>query len=483
MGKKNRNTGNNNANPEIDVTLGDVGTEPGIEDAAEQLEEGVSEQPLDETLDSVTGADTESHSLELGEPSGGGLDLDLGDDQGADADVFPDDVPDSDGDESEDDATADGGVILDPAEPELVNEGGVEVVVGADDDAASDDADVQGPDDDSVEADVEEAPVVEVTDLRAQLTGKLPDSAIASWPEEYLVLYSKTGKYPDLTKRGNLPIDIRRTSKTREWEGSALEDWLEGLVKTPRGCDEELIITEIYRRWKLPGNWPAAAAKEYVLNGVRPAMTADGLLLEDETRNNSPVAHWPYRALRAALLGDIDSRFTKDELVDQLRQRLGLNSSFSETALLKDLDTTPEVSMDDVLLKAKLEEYKVAMTANPHYLTEETAADAQKMLYEAIRKVMKRDPADFTEGWLILLDFINVEFNTLFYPERARKGWSALKMNRNTLSTFEDLLTLMIFSREPRTRKAAAEIYKPQQILRWVPNEQERSNVINFYHS
>ena len=493
MGKKQRNAGTPDESNEVDVTLGGAGAEPGAEADASELV-----QPLSPEL-----VVSQPQALIEGEE---GLVGDETDGKPTEVTVSIQDLSEVvelpvEGDEKAEEQDK-------PAIDPIVEVPAGEITSGLEEDPKEDtiepgDEKEDQPEDedeqdlsadeelthaaeylDNLDTAVEDATSLEAADdLRTELTGHLPDSAIASWPEEYLILYKRTGKYPDLTKRGNLPVDIRRKGDLRVWSGSELEDWLDGFILTPRGVEPEDIQAEIYKRWKLPGNWPLAAAKAYIFNGEKPEYTKSGVLVDDATRNNSAIAHWSYKDLRAALLGEIESRFSKDELVSHLRQRMGLNESFGETALLKDLEQQPEVSMDDVLLKAKLEEYRVAMTKNPQYLTEETAGKAQKMLYDAIRKVMKRDPADFTEGWLILLNFINVEYNKLFYPERARIGWSQVGLNKTALSTFEDLLTLMIFSREPRTRKSAAQIYKPEQILRHVPNEQERQNVINFYQA
>ena len=518
MGKKNRNAGTGNENNQVDVNVGGAGAESGAQADATQLDgtlppelvvsqareegltgeedeglvgdesdgkpadfENVTESPT--PFEPTSASDLHQEIIEL--PVEGGEKAE----EQSDAPVDEESATEPQGRYV--DALLDPKLVLEQGQPQIDPEyGGIPGFVAEAGEEQEEEEEPTADEElahaaehlDNLDTAVEDATSLEVaTDLRTELAAVLPEIAVRAWPEEYLILYKKTGKFPDLTKRGNLPIDIRRKGDLRVWTSTELEDWLDGFIKTPNDVEPEAIQAEVFKRWKLPGNWTLDAAKAYIFKGEKPAYTKSGVLVEDATRNNSAIAHWSYKDLRAALLGEIESRFSKDELVSHLRQRMGLNDSFGETALLKDLEQQPEVSMDNVLLQAKLEEYKVAMTKNPQYLTEETAGKAQKMLYEAIRKVMKRDPADFTEGWLILLNFINVEYNKLFYPERARLGWSQVGLNKTALTTFEDLLTLMIFSREPRTRKAAAQIYKPEQILRHVPDERERQNVINFY--
>lgn len=137
--------------------------------------------------------------------------------------------------------------------------------------------------------------------------------------------------------------------------------------------------------------------------------------------------------------------------------------------------------MDMVVLKHKLEEYKTAMTQHGPHLTEATAAKAQLMLYKVIRDVMKQDPATFAEGWLIILNWINVEYNTLFNMGRAYYGWSKISLSKPALTSFEELLGLMIDTRTPAARIAGTGFRNVETILRHIPSEEERQNIIQFY--
>ena len=137
--------------------------------------------------------------------------------------------------------------------------------------------------------------------------------------------------------------------------------------------------------------------------------------------------------------------------------------------------------MDNVILRSKLEEYKVGFTKNPTHLTEKTAGDCQGMLYKAVRDVMRREYADFAEGWNIILDFINDHYALLFSAEKARRGWPSVALSSQQLALFEDVLTLMIHTRDPKYRAQAAATYNLETILRHLPIESERRNLFMYY--
>ena len=138
--------------------------------------------------------------------------------------------------------------------------------------------------------------------------------------------------------------------------------------------------------------------------------------------------------------------------------------------------------MYNSILRAKLDEYKTAITKNPGTQTEKTAGDCQTMLYKAIRQVTKRDHNEFVEGWNIILDFVNVNHSALFAPEKARRGWSQVALGKNQLQLFEDLLTLIIHTREPGNRSAMSKTYNLEVVLRHLPEENERQNFFMYYN-
>ena len=320
--------------------------------------------------------------------------------------------------------------------------------------------------------------------LRDELKGVLPEDALAAWSDEALLLYKEKGVWVEKTLRGNWVIDIRRTRALGEWPATALQDWLDGGVATPKGVDEDLIWEEVYKRFKVPGNFTHEAAKAYVINGVTPELTKSGLLKQDATRALKSILHWTYAELRGALLGEFEHDHSQDDLLVQLRRRLGLNDTYAGDRLLAGLEeASQEANVNDTLLKSTLQEYAALMTKYGANLTETAAGAGQRMLNNAIRNVMKRDYIGFHEGWNIILDFVNTNYNALFTPDKARRGWGQTGLTGQQLAIYENLLTLIIATRAPVGRKQNAEMFNFDTILRYVAKEQERTNIVTYYGS
>lgn len=376
---------------------------------------------------------------------------------------------------------------LDQIEPELASEDNG-VIEGEEAVAETTEVPQEGP----LEDVVEEAPAVDpvadsgvrrTTDmLRSEVRLVASEDRAAAWSREQLLTFLETGVQPEKTRRGNWPYDERRARGANYWSASELLDWLEEKISTPQGISVDQIWDEIYLRYKIEGNWSNTAAKNYILQGELPERTPEGLLIDDRFRNIKPASQWTYKELRAAIRGTISSSHEREVLIKELRKRLGLTESYGEALLLRSLETDKtESSMNNSLLTAKLEEYRNAMSRGGRHLTDDLAAAAQTMFYKTIRQVMGRDYSEFHEGWVIILDFINENYNRFFTPATARRGWNRLSLAPAARATFEDLLTLMIHTRSPINRVGEAKLYNLDQILRYVASEKERQNILTFY--
>jgi len=314
----------------------------------------------------------------------------------------------------------------------------------------------------------------------APMVGKDPSEA---WSREDMLLYLVKGVYPSKTVRNNWIYDARRSDRVKTWSTSVLLDFIEERLQLDPHLDMSAIWDEAFARYKVPTTWTVEAFREYVCNGSVPEYTAKGVLINDRQREQKQVHHLTFRELRAALLGEIKTQFNHEQLLSQYRKRLGITESYSEERLLDEMPNQPdEVSMDNSILRAKLDEYKQAITKNPGTQSEETAGACQTMLYKAIRDVTKRPYGEFVEGWNIILDFVNENYSALFDPYKARRGWSQVALGKSQLQLFEDLLTVVIATREPGNR-AAKLSHNLEIVLRHLPNENERQNFFMYYSS
>jgi hypothetical protein len=317
--------------------------------------------------------------------------------------------------------------------------------------------------------------------LRVDLLPKVGMDAAEAWSREEMLLYLLKGVYPKKTARGNWIYDSRRGQRVKAWKASEILDFIEEKLVLDQHTDVGLVWEEAYTRYKVPVSWTIEAFREYVCKGSVPEYTANGVLINDRQRDQKQLGHLTFREIRAALLGNITTQFSHEQLMSQYRARLGLSESYSEERLLKEMPTQPdEVSMDNSILRAKLDEYKTAISKNPGTLTEETAGACQGMLYKAVRDVTKREFNEFVEGWNIILDFVNENYAALFDPYKARRGWSQVQLSKPQLTLFEDLLTVMISTREPGNR-ASKLSHNLEIVLRHLPEENERQNFFMYY--
>lgn len=321
-----------------------------------------------------------------------------------------------------------------------------------------------------------------LADLRAKIKTALGDEPAAAWSREDILLYLQVGAYPAKTQRGNWVYDSRRTALVTAWTADELLDFVEGRLKFDTHFDQGLAWEEAYRRYKAPPAWTHDDFREYVCTGVKPDYTASGLLVNDRQRDNKRPGHLTFKEIRGALLGEIEIKVPREELMAQYRLRMNVGNGFSDDRLLQSLASSPtEVSMDNTFLVAKLEEYKTAMTRNEDTLSEATAGQAQAMLYKAVRALLKREFNEFNEGWNLLLDFVNENYAALFDPYKARRGWSQINLNATQLRFFEDLMSLVIATRDPIGRSNAARAYNLEVVMHHLPEENERQNLQVYY--
>lgn len=317
--------------------------------------------------------------------------------------------------------------------------------------------------------------------VREELKGVLPADYLAAWTDEDILAYKDVGITVPKTKDGFWVRDRRRGVNPRKWPSLELRAALRGELVYPRQVSEEDIYEALIIKYGLPGNWEYADVITFLDTGEKPAYTEAGVLIRDRSRALKRLDHWTCKELKAALVGQIESKYDKEALLKVLKPRLGLSETYASGFLLKNLDVTTESTMNNTLLASKLEEYKQARTKPGARLTEKSQGEAQGILYDAIRRTMKRESHEFKEGWCLILDFVHANNAKLFDGAKAFVGWAQIPMKGTQAQTFEDLLTLICATANPAERKSGAAKYQLKTILQYVVNEQERNNIIAFY--
>lgn len=305
------------------------------------------------------------------------------------------------------------------------------------------------------------------------------------WTENDAKLYLEVGKIPDKTKRGNWVNSATRSNDTKQWSDGELLDWADGLLPLPNGVIEDDVWDQIRAHYKIPGNWTDESIRTFLTRGIKPQEIEPGVLLDDKIRNEKSLNQLTFTDMRLHLEDKVALNFTKEQLVGEIKRRLKLTTNFLDDGLLASLPSIEkDVSMNNMLVHAKLKEYKQARkeVIQGKKPSESTHAIAQAMLFNTLIAVMSRkDYREFVEGFEIILDFINIEYEGLFDPLNCMMGIRVASISKNDKDTFSDLLNLMIHTRQPQRRRVKARLYNLNTILRNVRNEVQRNNVIQYY--
>lgn len=305
---------------------------------------------------------------------------------------------------------------------------------------------------------------------------------VKHWTDKEVDVYLEVGKVPDKTKRGVWVNDILRGVNLKQWSQEALLDWVDGFIKAPEGRDPSELWEEIYIRWSIPGNWEDEDIRIFLKSGKKPEEVEPGILKNDKIRNSKDLGQLNYTDFRLILNKIVESPFTDEEIINEIRSRMKLSADFPSARILETLPfVEADRSMSDNLLTSKLQEYKTARLQAGPKTSIQTHAAAQTGLFKTIMMVMDREYPAFVKGWDEILDFINKEYSVLFSELNGAMGISQTSLSATEKMIFSDLLNLMIHTRKPGRRQMEARIYNLQTILRNVKSDRRRENVIQYY--
>lgn len=323
---------------------------------------------------------------------------------------------------------------------------------------------------------------IDVPTLLASLEGRLEVRAIAEWPIRTLAAYEATGERISITPRGNYVQSRIRPLKPSQWSVGELMDWVEGLIVPHRTTRPEELWQEIYVRWGIPNNYTTDAATILLLTHQHPECTDAGLLIEDRRRVDAPLIDLTYTELMSMYLGDIATDYNPR----QLRKRIMSVARVVTDAQFQGL--VDEFSQGVVNMSALSDQILGAFEARKELyrkygkrVTDDQLAINTKAIYNNLRRVMKADYADFADTWRQILKFVDTHYTTVFHPAQIRRGWPQLDLTGGNLHVLDRLLTLMVGTRNPATRRADARFYKLDYILEYITNAKERENIIAFY--
>lgn len=305
---------------------------------------------------------------------------------------------------------------------------------------------------------------------------------VKHWTDMNVTLYLEVGKIPEKTKRGCWVEDILRGTTLSKWSQEALLDWLDQQIPTPDGRDSDEMWHEIIVRWKIPGNWEEADILTFLKTGTRPEEVEPGVLRNDKLRNAKTIEQLSYTDFRLILNKLVDSRYSDDEIIEEIRSRMQLSAAFPSARILETLPyIEADKTMADNLLTSKLEEYRVARLGNGRNTSIKTHAAAQTGFFRLIMTVLDRPYGEFAKGWEEMLDFINVNYSNLFTEKTAAMGISESSLTATEKHILTDILSLMIHTRNPARRKMDARLYNIRTVMRNVRSERRVDNVVQFY--
>lgn len=319
-------------------------------------------------------------------------------------------------------------------------------------------------------------------ELLEDLKGKLTDDELEHYSHGALLAYRDHGERQVLTVRGNYPWVRTRNFKVADWSTDELMDWIEGKIRAHNGTQDSDVWIEIYHRWKIPGGWTLDAARDFILNRKEPVTTPQGYVVDDRYRNELPLSNLSYGELAGMYLGLLNHTHPEDAVRKQLCKVANVRNDKDLQFIMKQYKegkiymTTPIEQ-----LIATLDARKALFRKYGARVDDTMIADNQKIVYTWLRKLTKLDYVSFADGWNGLLKYVDNNYSLLFEATKVRRGWAQLELSPGNLATFDRLLTLIVGTRNPKTRRQDSRIYQMDYILEFVLDAQERENLNTFY--
>lgn len=319
-------------------------------------------------------------------------------------------------------------------------------------------------------------------ELLEDLRGRLTQDELEHYSHGALMAYRDQGVRQELTVRGNYPWVRTRSFKVADWSTGELMDWMEGKIRAHNGTQPEDVWTEIYHRWQIPGGWTLDDSRAFILERKEPKITPQGYSVDDRYRNDLSLKTLSYGELAGMYLGLLNHTHPADDVRKQLCKVANVrNDKDLQFIMQRYIEGKIYMTTPIEQLIATLDARKALFRKYGTRVDDTMLADNQKIMYTWLRKLTKLDYVSFSDGWNGLLKYVDNNYSLLFEATKSRRGWAQLELSPGNLATFDRLLTLMVGTRNPKTRRQDSRMYQMDYILEYVLDTQERENLNTFY--
>lgn len=331
----------------------------------------------------------------------------------------------------------------------------------------------------------------QISDKQLQLAARTyvtthQDSNGAEWSDREIHAWLKTGETPKKTTGGFYPNSpVRALRNAGEWKREELTDYLRKEIPATKNATYEDLHYAICAKWECPITWTEADVIAFVLKNIQPKMTSNGLYVNDQARQYKPAVYWKQSELKAWGLGELPaSDVARDEdLRLEVCKRFSYPDRLDLATVKKHIATLKEEErpMSNVIIKQNLDEYLKGMGPGKR-VSEADAAGYQTLMYNTLVRVLAMRGREFTDSWGEVLDFFNINLKSMFDAGRAFRGIGQLNLSSRDRKNFEQLMNLLIKTASPATRYQQAKNTSFETVLRDMPSEEIRQQLLAFYN-
>lgn len=313
----------------------------------------------------------------------------------------------------------------------------------------------------------------------------LMGEVVNEWSKEEVLHYIRTSEHPKKSSGGfYLNSPVRASKIAQEWSKEELVGFFKGELKATRKASEEALINAAIVKWDLTPRWSERDIRNFILEGKKPAVNKDGVMVHDQLRRLKPAAHWNRKELKAWARGEIRSTkvATEADLIRSIKALYQLSEELSKELVIELLSNLKEepATMAEIVIQHNLETYAREMAPGKP-VTDQQAATYQQLLYSTLNRILKMEGTEFVEHWTMLLDFVHTRRATLFHELRAYRGVSSLTLSARDCRNFEQMMNLLLKTCDPSVRYASSSVLNYDVVLGEIASEEVRQKLLAYY--